>query len=295
MKVSGSDLWSLCRVTEIDRERGEAAVRLMQTGEESAVDLASLVLIAEDECVKEEVDTEEGMVDPVSSTISNPHPASEQTDELRRHATALGQWEQHTKGIGSKLMAKMGYNFGEGLGKDSSGIINPVEAKLMPKGKSLDHCMKIKEKSGSKDQEKLEKRKRRMERLKEKRLKEGFLKNSVESDIFGFLNRKLEGSTGDKSQIRKRKSDVVSVTEETSRNLNVKLCNIEQSRKETLKDIQRYKLSLKRNEARDSVVSEQIRQKIGRAEAKLRNFTVEERKIQKEKSSRDKTRKLAVF
>lgn len=38
-------------------------------------------------------------------------------------------------------MAKMGYILGEGLGKDSGGIVNPIEAKLLPKGKSLDYCM----------------------------------------------------------------------------------------------------------------------------------------------------------
>jgi hypothetical protein len=48
----------------------------------------------------------------------------------------ISQFKKKTiwKGIGSKLMAKMGYITGTGLGKTQEGRVNPVEVLALPKG-----------------------------------------------------------------------------------------------------------------------------------------------------------------
>jgi len=49
----------------------------------------------------------------------------------------FGGFEQHTKGFGAKMLAKMGWSKGQALGGDEQGILNPIEQQLRPNGLGL--------------------------------------------------------------------------------------------------------------------------------------------------------------
>ena len=48
----------------------------------------------------------------------------------------VGSFKKHTRGIGSKLMIKMGYE-GKGLGKHAQGMVDPISVEERPKNLGL--------------------------------------------------------------------------------------------------------------------------------------------------------------
>ncbi|KAF3453011.1 hypothetical protein FNV43_RR03444 [Rhamnella rubrinervis] len=66
---------------------------------------------------------------------SNPYPSKNRP--VKNKSQGIGAFEKHTKGFGSKMMAKMGFVEGKGLGKDSQGIVNPLLAVRLPKSRGL--------------------------------------------------------------------------------------------------------------------------------------------------------------
>ncbi|CAI9097470.1 OLC1v1033903C2 [Oldenlandia corymbosa var. corymbosa] len=55
----------------------------------------------------------------------------------KKESQQFGSFEKHTKGFGSKMMSKMGFVEGMGLGRDSQGMVKPLVAVRRPKARGL--------------------------------------------------------------------------------------------------------------------------------------------------------------
>ncbi|KAK3088218.1 hypothetical protein FSP39_016287 [Pinctada imbricata] len=207
-------------------------------------------------------------------------------------------------GIGSKLMAKMGYVTGQGLGKDGQGRADPVPIQLIPQGKSLDKIMELKEIAGDQDLfDAMKKQKRKAKKQEQKN--EAAYKNIPRANVFDFINKKLGGKRGDvKSLVRHHKETKKEPAKQISerdlhsksdRNINVQLFKTHEEMKNVEKELARLKQGLSRNQDRDKRAADNIRQKIQSTEAYLQKLKSSEKAMENHKQKRNDRKKLTIF
>eukprot|EP01035_Chromulina_nebulosa_P026821 gene26821-35165_t len=113
----------------------------------------------------------------------------------------LGLWERHTKGFGGKILAKMGFRRGQGgLGKQSQGILQPIDVGFtpLPSGLGLDFIHEAKKEKTDHLTEEEASEKRRMKIVQDfnkrnsKAAKVSKKSSAVSSEeptcVFNFLN-----------------------------------------------------------------------------------------------------------
>ncbi|CAG5135884.1 unnamed protein product, partial [Candidula unifasciata] len=171
----------------------------------------------------------------------------------------LGAWERHTKGIGSKLMAKMGYITGQGLGPQGDGRAEPVPIMLLPQGKSLDKIMQLKEMSGNTDMfnamKELEKRQKVQEKKETEKEKQRQIRQNA--GLFGFINRKLgeekehaeQHRRPDKESGKVLHSSEKDLVQKSDKEVNVQIFRTAEEMKKVERNLDHLKQQLVRNES----------------------------------------------
>ncbi|XP_041314257.1 zinc finger CCCH-type with G patch domain-containing protein [Pyrgilauda ruficollis] len=211
-------------------------------------------------------------------------------------SSSFGGWEAHTRGIGSKLLVQMGYEFGKGLGKNGEGRVEPVQAVVLPRGKSLDQCAEVLQK---KKQGKLEPGKSR--KCRAKGSSSGQLGGrKAPRNVFDFLNEKLRGkSAGDKAggmALPQRNSkEIYHASKSTRKALSVSLFQTTEKIEQTQRDIRGIQQALARNIGRHSIAAAQLEEKLADAHKQLGQLQAQEARLQREQKKADTHKKMTEF
>ncbi|KAF1390832.1 hypothetical protein PFLUV_G00062130 [Perca fluviatilis] len=206
----------------------------------------------------------------------------------------FGGWEAHTRGIGSKLMLKMGYEYGKGLGKMQEGRVEPVMAVVLPKRKSLDECAELTQR---RTQSKAAKDGTQTGRPKRRRKPRGA--TGGRRNVFDFLNHKLGGKSSDPAEGGAAALSAASGVEayrggtSTKRTLNVKLFQASERVSQTEREIQKLTESLGRQTGSSRV--KQLEEKLSAARKLLAQQKAQELSIQRENRKADTHKKMTEF
>lgn len=209
-------------------------------------------------------------------------------------SSAFAGWEVHTRGIGSRLLAKMGYEFGKGLGKHAEGRVEPIHAVVLPRGKSLDQCAEILQKRTKRGQAGAN----RPPRCQGSGGGPGG--RPPPRNVFDFLNEKLQSQAPGALEAGlgppgRRSQDMYHASKSAKQALSLRLFQTEEKIVRTQRDIRGIQEALTRNAGRHSVAAAQLEEKLAGAQRQLGQLRAQEAGLQREQRKADTHRKMTEF
>ncbi|XP_055228678.1 zinc finger CCCH-type with G patch domain-containing protein isoform X1 [Gorilla gorilla gorilla] len=209
-------------------------------------------------------------------------------------SSAFAGWEVHTRGIGSRLLTKMGYEFGKGLGRHAEGRVEPIHAVVLPRGKSLDQCVETLQKQTRVGKAGTNK----PPRCRGRGARPGG--RPAPRNVFDFLNEKLQGQApgaleAGAAPAGRRSKDMYRASKSAKRALSLRLFQTEEKIERTQRDIRSIQEALARNAGRHSVASAQLQEKLAGAQRQLGQLRAQEAGLQQEQRKADTHKKMTEF
>lgn len=296
-----SRLWEKGVVREVDFEGKTCKIKLDESKREMELpfeDVFPLENEENDESASDESSGSEEEDDAVairqaeiiSRSLLNPVPSQR-----------LGEWEKHTKGMGSRIMQKMGYVVGAGLGCRGEGIVVPIGAQVLPQGRSLDYCMQLREKAnGDADLFSVEKKLMREKRIQEKRDAQQSARQNSQKDVFSFINSDILGNNDAGPSKKSPKTTAAAAAaaldlpKYASKDLNIASLKLSEQTRRLQAEVEKLSHSLSRHKPGTQMHSSLQRQ-IAAKRMEIKHMQDTEYSISREQQLRSDKRKMTVF
>lgn len=216
------------------------------------------------------------------------------TAEHRTCSSAFAGWEVHTRGIGSRLLAKMGYEFGKGLGRHAEGRVEPVHAVVLPRGKSLDQCAETLQRAAGGRKAAAH----RPPRCRGRGRRPGG--RPPPRTVFDVLNEKLQGRAPGALEpgappAGRSSKELYHASKSTRRALSLRLLQTEGKIEQAQRDIRGLQQALARHAGRHSTTVAQLEEKLAGARRQLGQLRAQEAGLQREQGKADTHRKMTEF
>lgn len=210
------------------------------------------------------------------------------------------------------MLQKFGYIIGTGLGHNGEGIVVPISAQILPPGRSLDHCMELREQSnGDKDLFSVERKLKQMKKKEERISANAYAREKQKTDVFSFINDTVfanfpttSGSTATggaanlaatpataKDAVKRSKSDFKS---HTNKHLNVESLKIGEDIRRMEKEIGKLQDALRRHKD-GTPMSQQLNMQLNMRNTELNHLRNSEKTLKKEQIFRKDKTKLTIF
>lgn len=212
------------------------------------------------------------------------------------------------------MLQRFGYIIGTGLGQNGEGIIVPISAQILPQGRSLDHCMELREQAnGDKDLFSVERKLKQMKKKEERISANAYAREKQKTDVFSFINDTVfanfpttSGSaatsaaaaaaanaitTAAKDTAKRQKTDFKS---HTNKHLNVESLKIGEDIRRMEKEIGKLQDAMRRHKD-GTPMSQQLNMQLNVRNTELNNLRNSEKTLKKEQVFRKDKTKLTIF